>query len=84
MIDHKIYARWDGPIIMIGFGSIGRGTLPLLLRHIKCDRTRMIIIDPSDDWKHIVDSENIKFRKVGLTRANHKKILEPLLIISLE
>ena len=79
MIDHKIYAHWNGPIIMIGFGSIGRGTLPLLLRHIRCDRKLMTIIDPSDEWKHIIDSENVKFKKVGLTRANHKKILEPLL-----
>ena len=26
------HATWDGPIVMIGFGSIGRGVLPLILR----------------------------------------------------
>ena len=25
-----VHGRIDGPIVMIGFGSIGRGTLPLL------------------------------------------------------
>ena len=32
MTDHPVHARFDGPIVMIGFGSIGRGTLPLLER----------------------------------------------------
>ena len=34
MANHPVHARFDGPIVMIGFGSIGRGTLPLLERHI--------------------------------------------------
>ena len=33
-----LHARFDGPMVMIGFGSIGRGTLPLLERHIAFDR----------------------------------------------
>ena len=41
-----VHASWSGPIVMIGFGSIGRGTLPLLLRHIKGDRSQYTIIDP--------------------------------------
>ena len=28
-----VHGRIDGPIVMIGFGSIGRGTLPLIERH---------------------------------------------------
>ena len=35
------HATWKGPIVMIGFGSIGRGTLPLLLRHLDCDREQI-------------------------------------------
>ena len=27
-----VHARIDGPIVMIGFGSIGKGTLPLIER----------------------------------------------------
>jgi ornithine decarboxylase len=33
-------------IVMIGFGSIGRGTLPLIERHFKFDKSRMVVIDP--------------------------------------
>src|SRR5215470_19934382 len=30
-----LHARFDGPIVMIGFGSIGKGTLPLIERQIR-------------------------------------------------
>ena len=33
-------ATITGPVVMVGFGSIGRGTLPLLDRHIAFDRSR--------------------------------------------
>ena len=72
-------AAWNGPIVMLGFGSIGRGTLPLILRHIKCNRSQITVIDPSDESKHIADKEGITFVKQGLTPANYKKILTPYL-----
>ena len=43
-----IHARFPGPIVMIGFGSIGRGTLPLLERHIEFDPKKFVVIDPVD------------------------------------
>ena len=43
-----IHGRITGPIVMIGFGSIGRGTLPLIERHFAYDRTRFTVIEPSD------------------------------------
>ena len=51
MADQKwpVYGEITGPIVMIGFGSIGRGTLPLIERHFKFDKSRMIVIDPRDD-----------------------------------
>jgi homospermidine synthase len=63
---------------MIGFGSIGRGTLPLLLRHLKADRSQYTVIDPDDSWRHILDKEGITFIKQGLTKANHRDLVKPL------
>lgn len=73
------HATWNGPIVMIGLGSIGRGTLPLILRHIACDRSKFTIIDPDDHNKHIADKEGIAFIKKGLTPKNYKSVLTPLL-----
>jgi len=44
-----VHARFDGPIVMIGFGSIGRGTLPLIERHIGFDRSKFVVIAPDDE-----------------------------------
>lgn len=74
-----VYASWSGPIVMIGFGSIGRGTLPLLLRHIKADRSQYTIIDPSVASKPIADKEGITFLQQSVTKQNYKSLLKPLL-----
>jgi homospermidine synthase len=79
MASTRIHATWKGPIVIVGFGSIGRGTLPLILRHLKCDRRNITILDPSDANKHIADKEGIRFIKKGLTPANYRKVLQPLL-----
>ena len=53
MTQFPVYGEIDGPIVMIGFGSIGRGTLPLIERHFEFDRSRFVVIDPDDrDREH--------------------------------
>jgi homospermidine synthase len=73
------HATWNGPIVMIGFGSIGRGVLPLILRHIGCDKSQITILDPSTESKHIADKEGVRFVQQGLTKDNYKQVLKPLL-----
>jgi hypothetical protein len=41
-----LHARFDGPIVVVGFGSIGKGTLPLIERHIAFDRAKFVVIAP--------------------------------------
>ena len=48
MTEWPVHARIDGPIVMIGFGSIGKGTLPLIERHFSYDKSRFVVIDPED------------------------------------
>ncbi|MFZ9200466.1 MAG: saccharopine dehydrogenase NADP-binding domain-containing protein, partial [Paracoccaceae bacterium] len=44
---------------MIGFGSIGRGTLPLIERHIGFDRAAFTVIEPSGEFAHILQDHGI-------------------------
>ena len=74
-----VHATWSGPIVMIGFGSIGRGSLPLILRHIACDRSKITVIDPDASWSQLVETEGVTFVKQRLTRKNYKTVLKPLL-----
>jgi homospermidine synthase len=79
MTIHTRHASWNGPILMLGFGSIGRGVLPLILRHIDCDRSRITIIDPSDLNRKIAGAEDVSFVQEAITKANHRSLLRPLL-----
>src|SRR5204862_1552080 len=74
-----IHGRITGPIVMIGFGSIGRGTLPMIERHFDYDKSRFVVIDPSDKNKFLLDERGIKLIQTGLTKANYREILTPLL-----
>src|SRR3954463_2029275 len=76
---HPIHAQFAGPIVMIGLGSIGRGTLPLLERHIAFDRSKFVVIDPVDTDRALVDERKLKFMKLALTKDNFREALRPLL-----
>src|SRR3989337_1079420 len=73
------YGAVSGPIVMIGFGSIGRGTLPLIERHFDFDSSRFVVIAPDDADKALLDERGIRFIHAGLTPANYRELLTPLL-----
>ncbi len=73
------HGRITGPVVMIGLGSIGRGMLPLLERHFDFDKSRMVVIDPVDDDRRLVDERGIGFIKQAVTRDNYRELLTPLL-----
>ena len=79
MSSWPVHGRISGPIVMIGFGSIGRGTLPLIERHFAFDQSRFTVLDPSDANRHLLDERGIRFLQHGLTRDNYREILTPLL-----
>jgi homospermidine synthase len=79
MAVHLIHGEISGPIVMIGFGSIGRGTLPLIERHFRFDRSRMVVIDPSDADKAMLDASGIRYLKASVTKENYRQLLGPLL-----
>ena len=74
-----VHARFDGPIVMIGFGSIGKGTLPLLERHIAFDRSKLVVIAPDDRDRHLLDERQIRFLHLAITKDNYREVLTPLL-----
>lgn len=75
-----IYGTISGPIVMIGFGSIGKGTLPLIERHFSFDKSRLTVIDPLAAEGKAVADRGYSFANVALTPENYREILTPLLI----
>jgi homospermidine synthase len=76
-----LHARFEGPIVMIGFGSIGKGTLPLIERHIAFDRSKFVVIAPDNRDRHLLDERQIRFIQTALTRENYRETLRPLLTV---
>ena len=74
-----VHGEITGPVVMIGFGSIGRGTLPLIERHFKFDASRMTVIDPRDDNRKLLDERGIAFVQEAVTQENYRELLTPLL-----
>ncbi|MBN8920933.1 MAG: homospermidine synthase, partial [Rhizobiales bacterium] len=79
MSDWPIHGRISGPVVMIGFGSIGRGTLPLLERHFEFDKSRLSVIDPDPLNKWILDERGIPLIQQHVTKENYVELLTPLL-----
>jgi homospermidine synthase len=79
MTDWPVHARIDGSIVMIGFGSIGKGTLPLIERHFSYDKSRFVVIDPEDKDRKLLDERGIRFIHEAVTRNNYRHLLSPLL-----
>ena len=79
MTNWPVHAQITGPVVMIGFGSIGKGTLPLIERHFNYDKTRFVVIDPEDKDRGLLDERGIKFIHQAVTKDNYKHLLKPLL-----
>ena len=75
------YGRIEGPIVMIGFGSIGRGALPLIERHFDYDKERFVVIAPDDADRALLDARGVKFVHLAITRDNYRDILHTFLTV---
>jgi homospermidine synthase len=72
------FSDFPGRIIFVGFGAIGQGVLPLILRHIGCPPERMTIVTAEDLGSEEAAGYGIKFIKERLTRENLRRTLDPL------
>jgi homospermidine synthase len=77
--DQRLHVEFPGRLLLIGFGSIGQGVLPLILRHIGVAPERIAIVTADDNGKEEAGRFGIKFVKERLTRENFRRVLNPLL-----
>ncbi len=64
---------------MVGFGSIGQGVLPLLLRHLGIAPSQITIVTAEERGRAEAAALGVRFVIEPLTRENHGRVLEPLL-----
>ena len=78
MTDQKVHIDFPGRIVFIGFGSIGQGVLPLVLRHIGIAPERIAIVTAEDRGIEEAKRYGIKFIQEALTRENFRRVLDSL------
>ena len=79
MSNSTVHVDFPGRILFIGFGSIGQGVLPLILRHIGISPDRVTIVTAEDRGIDEAAKYGVKFIKERLTRENYRRVLNPLL-----
>src|SRR5690606_30771647 len=71
--------RYPGRIVIVGFGSIGKGVLPLLLRHIGIAPAQITIGTADEGGRAEAEALGVRFIAHPLTRGNYAATLGPLL-----
>src|SRR3984957_15105540 len=79
MSNPTVHVDFPGRILFIGFGSIGQGVLPLILRHIGIAPERVTIVTAEERGHDEATQYGVKFIKERLTRENYRRVLNPLL-----
>jgi homospermidine synthase len=75
MLDRK-HVAFSGRLVIVGFGSIGQGVLPLLLRHLEIDRGQITIITAEPRGHEVAAEYGIRFTETALTRENYRAMLD--------
>jgi homospermidine synthase len=75
MSGYPNYGHIEGPIVIIGFGSIGRGTLPLIQRHFSYDPDQLVVIEPNEGAIAALEEQGIRTLPLALTRDNYREVL---------
>lgn len=73
------HVAFGGRLLLLGFGSIGQGVLPLILEHVAMPRDRITILT-ADERGHAVSVQHgVRVLVVPLDRQNYRDVLTPLL-----
>src|SRR5712692_8205317 len=70
------HIAFPGRLVMAGFGSIGQGVLPLLLRHIDIHPDQITIISAEPRGREVAAEYGVGFVETALTRENYRDVLD--------
>jgi homospermidine synthase len=75
----KKHAAFRGRLVIVGFGSIGQGALPLLLRHLEIEPAQIAILTAEPRGGEVAAEYGVAFDTRPLTRENYRTVLGPRL-----
>ena len=78
MTSYPVHVVFPGRLVFVGFGSIGQGVLPLILRHVGIKPDQITIVTADDSGAQVAQEYGVRFVKHALTRGNYKTVLDPI------
>ncbi len=75
----KKHVAYKGRLVILGFGSIGQGVLPLILRHVDMPRENIVVVTAEERGREVAAEYGIRFILEPLTRDNYRRVLSGLL-----
>jgi homospermidine synthase len=75
MAHDKKYVAFNNRVLMIGFGSIGEGVLPLILRHIDIKPEQITIITADERGHNEANEYKIEFINHAVTKDNYRELV---------
>jgi len=76
---YKKYTSFHNKLVIIGFGSIGKGILPLIFRHIEIKPEQVMILTKKQEDEQIAADFGVKFVVNAMTRENYSALLNEYL-----
>ncbi|WP_295446651.1 saccharopine dehydrogenase C-terminal domain-containing protein [uncultured Thiodictyon sp.] len=73
---HRSWVDFHGRLLILGFGGIGQGVLPLLLRHVRMAPEQIAIVSASERGAALAVDCGVAFAVEPLTRDNYRQVLE--------
>jgi homospermidine synthase len=73
---NKKHVAFTGRLVIVGFGSIGQGVLPLLLRHVEIKPDQITIITAEPRGAEVAAEYGVSFVEMALTRENYRAVLD--------
>ncbi|MBC5783159.1 homospermidine synthase [Ramlibacter sp. USB13] len=70
---------FGGRVVIVGFGSIAQGLVPLLFQALGVQPSQVLVVTGVPDRQGVARALGIELRVHRLTQANHAQVLRPLL-----
>src|SRR5262245_16010572 len=69
--------KFNGRILMIGYGSVGHCTMPMIDRHLGMPLSRVTVVEPDDHSEEIAPyvARGVTYVNKELTKKNYKEVL---------
>ncbi|MBB5467978.1 homospermidine synthase [Paraburkholderia sp. CI2] len=75
MQDNGHLAKFDNTLMLLGFGSVGQGLLPLLFRHFDLSLARVLVASASDEGSEQANAAGCEFISARLAADNFQLFL---------